>query len=117
MILLFHVTRSADLNGHELNYAIIDTFSKPDKEPRCERTLPCDSQKGKPKCYYVTPVEITLKPKIQVDIAVSKIPVRQVIETAKHVLHTDNIGVGRIFITDVENTVRVRTREEGCVAL
>jgi nitrogen regulatory protein PII len=33
------------------------------------------------------------------------------------VLHTDNIGVGRIFITDVENIVRVRTREVGCVAL
>jgi len=117
MILLFHVTRSADLNGHELNYAIIDTFSKSDKEPRCERTLPCDRQKGKPKCYYVTPVEITLKPKIQVDIAVSKIPVRQVIETAKRVLYTGHIGVGRILITDVENIVRVRTGEEGHVAL
>ena len=117
MILLFHVTRSADLNGHELNYAIIDTFSKPDKEPRCERTLSCGTQKGKPEYYRGTPVEITLKPKIQEGIVVSKIPVRQVIETAKHVLHTDNIGVGRILITDVENIVRVRTREVGCVAL
>ena len=117
MILLFHVTRSADLNGHELNYAIIDTFSKSDKEPRCERTLPCVMQKGKPEYYRGTPVEITLKPKIQEGIVVSKIPVRQVIETAKQVLHTDNIGVGRIFITDVENIVRVRTREVGCVAL
>ena len=77
----------------------------------------CKFGKGKPEYYRGTPVEITLKPKIQEGIAVSKIPVRQVIETAKHVLHTDNIGVGRIFITDVENIVRVRTREEGCVAL
>lgn len=64
-----------------------------------------------------TPVEITLKPKIQEGIVVSKIPVRQVIKTAKHVLHTDNIGVGRILVTDVENIVSVRTREEVCVAL
>lgn len=74
-------------------------------------------QKGKPEYYRGTPVEITLKPKIQVDIAVSEIPVRQVIETAKRVLHTGHIGVDRILITDVENIVRVRTSEEGCVAI
>ena len=50
-------------------------------------------------------------------IVVGKIPVRQVIETAKRVLHTGHIDVGRILITDVENIVRVRTSEEGCVAL
>ena len=54
---------------------------------------------------------------MQVDIVVSKVPVRMVIETAKRVLHTNHIGVGRIIITDVENIVPVRTCEEGCVAL
>ena len=47
---------------------------KPDKEPRYERTLPCDRQKGKSKCYRDAPVEITLMFKIQVDIVVSKVP-------------------------------------------
>ena len=90
---------------------------KPDKEPRCERTLPCDRQKGKPEYYRGAPVEVMLMLKIQVDIAVSKVPVRQVIETAKRVLHTGHIGVDRILITDVEKIVRVRTSEEGCVAI
>ena len=62
-------------------------------------------------------IEITLLPKVQVDIVVSKVPVRMVVEAAKRVLHTGHIGDGKIFITDVENVVRVRTGEEGYDAL
>ena len=75
------------------------------------------AQKGKPEYYRGTPVEITLLPKIQVDIVVSKVPVRMVVETAKRVLHTGHIGDGKIFVTDVENVVRVRTGEKGYDAL
>jgi Amt family ammonium transporter len=52
-----------------------------------------------------------------VDIVVSKIPVRDVIETAKKVLYTGHIGDGKIFVYDVENVVKVRTGEEGYDAL
>ena len=62
-------------------------------------------------------MEVTLLPKVQVDIVVSKVPVRQVIETAKQTLYTGHIGDGKIFVTDVENVVRVRTGEEGYDAL
>ena len=75
------------------------------------------AQKGKPEYYRGTPVEVTLLPKVQVDIVVSKVPVRTVIEAAKRVLHTGHIGDGKIFVTDVENVVRVRTGEEGYDAL
>ena len=75
------------------------------------------AQKGKPEYYRGTPVEVTLLPKVQVDIVVTKVPVRMVIETAKRVLHTGHIGDGKIFVTDVENVVRVRTGEEGYDAL
>ena len=75
------------------------------------------AQKGKPEYYRGTPVEVTLLPKVQVDIVVSKVPVRQVVETAKRALYTGHIGDGKIFITDVENVVRVRTGEEGYDAL
>ena len=74
-------------------------------------------QKGKPEYYRGTPVEVTLLPKVQVDIVVSKVPVRTVIDTARAVLHTGHIGDGKIFVYDVENVVRVRTGEEGYDAL
>ena len=75
------------------------------------------AQKGKPEYYRGVPVETNLLPKVQVDIVVSKIPVRTVIETAKKVLYTGHIGDGKIFVYDVENVVKVRTGEEGYDAL
>ena len=79
--------------------------------------LGCGAQKGQPEYYRGVPVEATLLPKIQVDIVVSKVPVRHVIETAKKVLYTGHIGDGKIFVYDVENVVKVRTGEEGYDAL
>ncbi|MBQ9007828.1 MAG: ammonium transporter [Clostridia bacterium] len=75
------------------------------------------AQKGKPEYYRGTPVDVTLLPKVQVDIVVSKVPVQQVVETARQVLYTGHIGDGKIFVTDVENVVRIRTGEEGYDAL
>ncbi|MBR3991132.1 MAG: ammonium transporter [Clostridia bacterium] len=79
--------------------------------------LGCGVQKGQPEYYRGVPVEANLLPKIQVDIVVSKVPVRHVIETAKKVLYTGHIGDGKIFVYDVENVVKVRTGEEGYDAL
>ena len=79
--------------------------------------LGCGAQKGKPEYYRGVQVEANLLPKVQIDIVVSKVPVRQVIETAKKVLYTGHIGDGKIFVYDVENVVKVRTSEEGYDAL
>ena len=77
----------------------------------------CGQQKGKMEYYRGIPVEATLLPKVQVDIVVSKVPVRNVIDTAKKVLYTGHIGDGKIFVYDVENVIKVRTGEEGYAAL
>ncbi len=79
--------------------------------------LGCGVQKGKPEYYRGVQVEANLLPKVQVDIVVSKVPVRTVIDTAKSVLYTGHIGDGKIFVYDVENVVKVRTGEEGYDAL
>ena len=79
--------------------------------------LGCGIQKGKPEYYRGVALETSLLPKVQVDIVVSKVPVRAVIETAKRVLYTGHIGDGKIFVYDVENVVKVRTGEEGYDAL
>ena len=77
----------------------------------------CGVQKGQPEYYRGALVETSLLPKIQVDIVVAKVPVSQVIATAKKVLYTGHIGDGKIFVYDVENVVKVRTGEEGYDAL
>ena len=74
-------------------------------------------QKGKTEFYRGVETEANLLPKVQVEIVVSKVPVRTVVETAKKVLYTGNIGDGKIFVYDVENVIKVRTGEEGYDAL
>lgn len=81
------------------------------------QVLGCGIQRGKTEYYRGAETEINLLPKVQVEIVVAKIPVRKVIETAKKVLYTGNIGDGKIFIYDVENVIKVRTGEEGYDAL
>lgn len=77
----------------------------------------CGTQKGRTGIYRGVEYETNLLPKIKVEIVISKIPVSEVINTARQVLYTGNIGDGKIFVYDVENVVRVRTGEDGYSAL
>ena len=58
--------------------------------------LGCGIQKGKPEYYRGVQVEANLLPKVQVNIVVSAIPIRKVIDTAKTVLYTGHIGDGKL---------------------
>ena len=79
--------------------------------------LGCGVQKGAPSYYRGVEVEMNLLPKIKIEIVVSLVPVKKVIETAKAVLHTGQIGDGKVFVYDIENVVKIRTGEEGYLAL
>ena len=81
------------------------------------QVLGCGIQKGKPEYYRGVEVEMSLLPKVQVEIVVATVPVRKVIDTAKTILYTGHIGDGKIFVYDVENVIKVRTGEEGFDAL
>jgi Amt family ammonium transporter len=74
-------------------------------------------QKGNTEYYRGAPVAIKLLPKVQVDIVVCKIPPETVISTVKKVLYTGNVGDGKIFVSDIENVIKVRTGEVGYDAL
>lgn len=79
--------------------------------------LGCGLQKGHKEFYRGVAVDINLLPKIKIEIIVSEVPVDLVVETAKKVLHTGNIGDGKIFVYDVKNVIRVSTGQEGKEAL
>ena len=79
--------------------------------------LGCGVQHGNIQKYRGVPMDMTLLPKIKVDIVVSEVPVDLVITVAKEGHYTGNIGDGKIFVYDVENVVKVRTGEEGYEAL
>ena len=77
----------------------------------------CGMQKGSNEYYRGVPVDITLLPKIKVEIVVAKVPVSEVVESAKKALYTGHIGDGKIFVYPVENVIKVRTGESGFDAL
>ena len=81
------------------------------------QVLGCGTQKGAPEFYRGVPIEMQLLPKVQVEMVISKVPVKEVIDTARKVLYTGHIGDGKIFVYDVENVVKVRTGEQGYDAL
>ncbi len=79
--------------------------------------LGCGIERGRTSQYRGVPMEMNLLPKIQVDIVVSKVSPRLVIETAKKALYTGHAGDGKIFVYNVENAVRISTGAEGYEAL
>lgn len=81
------------------------------------QVLGCGAQKGKTKYYRGVEMDLTLLPKVKVEVIVSKIPVADVVKAARKALYTGNIGDGKIFVYDVENVIKVRTGEEGFEAL
>ena len=81
------------------------------------QVLGCGVQKGGPKLYRGVEVEVKLLPKVKVEVIVSAVPVEKVIETARKVLYTGNIGDGKIFLYNVEDVIKVRTGETGYDAL
>ena len=79
--------------------------------------LGCGAQHGRTSKYRGVTMDMNLLPKIQVDIVVSKVSPRTVIETAKKALYTGHIGDGKIFVYNVENAIRISTGAEGYDAL
>ena len=78
----------------------------------------CGIQKGHIRKYRGIEIEeMNLNPKMKLEMVVSAVPVEKVVETARDVLYTGNIGDGKIFIYDVEDAVKVRTGERGYDAL
>lgn len=81
------------------------------------QVLGCGTQKGDVQYYRGVPMEMKLLPKIKVEIVVCEVPVDLVVETAKKVLRTGEIGDGKIFVYDVQQVIKVRTGATGKEAL
>ena len=81
------------------------------------QVMGCGIQKGAGEMYRGVEMDATLLPKVKLEIVVSKIPVEEVIETAKKALYTGHIGDGKIFVYDVSKVVKIRTGEEDASAL
>lgn len=75
------------------------------------------AQKGIRKIIEGVLKNVDMLPKIKVEIVVCSVPVDAVINVAKHVLCTGEIGDGKIFVSEIDRVIRIRTGEENAEAL
>jgi len=74
-------------------------------------------QRGHTEIYRGAEYRIDLVPKTKVEIAVDDTVVEQVLEAITNVARTGRIGDGKIFVTHLEQAVRIRTGEQGSEAV
>lgn len=77
----------------------------------------CGKQKGMEGVFRGNRFEIKLYPKIKVEMVVEDDQVDQVIHIITSTCSTGQVGDGKIFISSIENVVRIRTGELGRAAL
>lgn len=74
-------------------------------------------QKGHTELYRGAEYQIDFLPKIKLEIAIESDMTDQVTQVIENAANTGKIGDGKIFITSLENVVRIRTGETGEIAL
>ena len=70
-------------------------------------------QKGHTELYRGAEYVVDFLPKIKIEVVVSDDMVEKVIQTIVNTVRTGRIGDGKIFVTNVEDVVRIRTGERG----
>jgi nitrogen regulatory protein P-II 2 len=74
-------------------------------------------QKGKTEVYRGAEYEVKLLPKVKVEIAVSDDLVSKVVEAIVQAANTGKIGDGKVFVSDLESALRIRTGERDAMAI
>jgi len=74
-------------------------------------------QKGHTELYRGAEYAVDFLPKIKLEVAVDENLLEQVVEMVVTAARTDKIGDGKIFVTDIEEVVRIRTGQTGAEAL
>ncbi|MCR5356471.1 MAG: ammonium transporter [Lachnospiraceae bacterium] len=81
------------------------------------QVMGCGVQKGAGERYRGVEVDMTLLPKVKVEVVIGNVPIKDVIEAARKALYTGHIGDGKIFVYPVEKVIKIRTGEEDLEAL
>jgi len=74
-------------------------------------------QKGQTEIYRGAEYEVNFLPKVKIELVVGNDQLERVVEAIKTSAHTGKIGDGKIFVSDIESAVRIRTGETGSEAL
>jgi len=79
--------------------------------------LGCGQQKGYHESYRGADIEVNLLKKVRLEIGVNDNFVKPTVDAIIKGARTGNIGDGKIFITDLQECIRIRTGETGGPAI
>jgi nitrogen regulatory protein P-II 1 len=74
-------------------------------------------QKGHTEMYRGTEYKVEFVPKVKIEVAVSNENLQMVLDTILRTAQTGQIGDGKIFVSTLDNTIRIRTGETGELAI
>jgi nitrogen regulatory protein P-II 1 len=74
-------------------------------------------QKGHTEMYRGTEYVVDFLPKVKLEVLVHDDQLTAVVDAIIKAAHTGKIGDGKIFITNIEDVIRIRTKEHGDVAI
>jgi nitrogen regulatory protein P-II 2 len=74
-------------------------------------------QKGQTEIYRGAEYSVNFLPKVKIEVAVTDDSVGQVVETVQNSANTGRIGDGKIFISTIDEAIRIRTGERGAEAI
>jgi nitrogen regulatory protein P-II 1 len=70
-------------------------------------------QKGHTEIYRGSEYTVDFLPKIKVEVVVPDSLMRQAIDAIVHAARTGKIGDGKVFVSNIETAIRIRTEESG----
>ena len=70
-------------------------------------------QKGHKEIYRGAEYVVDFIPKIKIEIIVASERVQQVMDTIQKAAYTGKIGDGKVFVSSIDNAIRIRTEETG----
>ncbi|MBF6569460.1 MAG: P-II family nitrogen regulator [Candidatus Binataceae bacterium] len=74
-------------------------------------------QKGHTEMYRGSEYVVDFLPKLKIEVMVADDHLTEVVEAIVRTAHTGKIGDGKIFITDLQDVIRIRTKEHGDLAI
>jgi len=77
----------------------------------------CGKEKDESYPHHSRDYVVEFVPKIQINIICPKEQVEKIVETIKKNAHTGRKGDGKIFVSDIEQAVSIRTGEAGSSAI
>lgn len=108
---------TAYIQPDRLNQVKAELFKREIFKLSVTNAMGCGQQKGYTEEYRGTVVELNLRMKIRLEIAVNEAFVKPTIEAIIAGARTGNIGDGKIFITSLDECIRIRTGETGNAAI